>query len=433
MDLAEKCYLCTMKEINKNMRHTLFHRVIIIIVCAWLGWSTANAGEKAAYVVTSSDRTAVTFYYDDQKENREGTIIEIINGVPLKEESLGEWRTKAVFDKSFANFRPTSTAFWFSNFKGATIEGMENLNTESVTDMSCMFYGCNFTSLDVSHLDTKSVTDMGFMFAECSSLTSLDLSRFNTENVTNMEGMFYSCSSLTTLDLSSFNTEKVTNMRGLFDHCTALTSLNISNFNTDNVTTMAGMFSECSSLISLNVSNFNTQNVTDMACMFSGCSSLISLDVSNFNTDNVTNMAFMFSGYSLPELNVSNFNTENVTDMSGMFIDCNLLKTIYADGNRWGMDKVIDGEEMFCGCTSLVGGNGTIYDEAHTDFEYARIDKEGQPGYLTQKSTLSIGAVKTDAAKSGKAWFTIGGLRIAGEPTDRGIYIHGGKKVVVVR
>jgi hypothetical protein len=42
---------------------------------------------------------------------------------------------------------------------------------------------------------------------------------------------------------------------------------------------------------------------------------------------------------------------------------------------------------MFFGCTSLVGGNGTVYDANHIDVEYARIDKPGQPGYFTQKET----------------------------------------------
>ena len=35
------------------------------------------------------------------------------------------------------------------------------------------------------------------MFSDCSSLTNLNLSNFNTNNVTNMEYMFFGCSSLT--------------------------------------------------------------------------------------------------------------------------------------------------------------------------------------------------------------------------------------------
>ena len=41
---------------------------------------------------------------------------------------------------------------------------------------------------------------------------------------------------------------------------------------------------------------------------------------------------------------------------------------------------------MFSLCNSLVGGNGTLFDGDHVDKEYARIDKEGTPGYFTDVS-----------------------------------------------
>ena len=34
------------------------------------------------------------------------------------------------------------------------------------------------------------------MFCECNSLTNINLSNFNTQNVTNMSFMFYGCNSL---------------------------------------------------------------------------------------------------------------------------------------------------------------------------------------------------------------------------------------------
>ena len=72
--------------------------------------------------------------------------------------------------------------------------------------------------------------------------------------------------------------------------------------------------------------------------------------------------------------------------MSGMFYGCSGLTTIYADETKWSTDKVTNRIRMFWGCTKLVGGNGTTYNDEHTDYEYARIDKPGQPGYFTQKS-----------------------------------------------
>ena len=81
--------------------------------------------------------------------------------------------------------------------------------------------------------------------------------------------------------------------------------------------------------------------------------------------------------------------------MNYMFNGCSGLTTIYADSD-WSTDNVTNSSNMFDGCTSLVGGNGTEYDASHTDAEYARIDRPGQPGYFTEKSTLALGDLNGD-------------------------------------
>ena len=272
---------------------------------------------------------------------------------------------KVVFDASYAEVRPTSTACWFNNASKLTqIEGLQYLNTCNVTNMVGMFQDCSgLTSLDVSHFDTSNVTNMGGMFLGCSGLTSLDVSHFDTSNVTNMVGMFQDCSGLTSLDVSHFDTSNVTGMDGMFLRCSGLTSLDVSHFDTGNVTSMGSMFSGCSSLTSLNVSDFNTAKVKYMYCMFLGCSGLTSLDVSNFNTSNVTDMHLMFLGCSgLTGLDVSNFNTSNVTNMGGMFYGCSKLASLdvshfdtsKADhiGAYFYEDGYVNGG-MFQGCSSL--------------------------------------------------------------------------------
>ena len=126
--------------------------------------------------------------------------------------------TKVVFDASFANARPTSCYGWFlgCNYL-TTIEGIENLNTENVTNMSDMFCDCrSLKTLNVSNFDTQSVTNMDGMFSYCKALTTLDVSKFDTKNVTDMRGMFKDCLALTTLDVSKFDTKNVTDMRGMF-------------------------------------------------------------------------------------------------------------------------------------------------------------------------------------------------------------------------
>ena len=132
---------------------------------------------------------------------------------------------KVVFDASFANARPTSCCRWFADCLYLTeIEGIENLNTQNVTDMSEMFTCCYaLTSLDVSNFNTEKVTNMTDMFLGCSALTSLDLSNFNTERVESMSSMFSGCSTLQTIFASDkFFTDQVFGGSDMFLDCTNL-------------------------------------------------------------------------------------------------------------------------------------------------------------------------------------------------------------------
>ena len=158
---------------------------------------------------------------------------------------------KVVFDASFANARPTSCCLWFADcFYLTEIEGIENLNTEKVTNMGSMFSGCfALTSLDVSNFNTEKVTYMSSMFEDCQELSSLDLSKFNTANVKNMEDMFKECRKLSLLDLSNFHTERVENMSSMFSGCSTLQTIFASDkFVTDQVFDGVGMFFDCKNL-----------------------------------------------------------------------------------------------------------------------------------------------------------------------------------------
>ena len=266
----------------------------------------AGAQVKEPYAVLSNGNSVLTFYYDDQKAERNGMDVGpftssydyekwtdiISSGWDAQRGSI----TSVVFDASFANCTSlTSTAYWFFGFeKLSQITGISNLKTDNVTDMSSMFEGC-------------------------SGLTSLDVTGFKTDMVTNMNRMFWGCSGLRSLD----------------------------------------------------VTGFKTDNVTSMTSMFYGCRGLTSLDLSGFKTD-------------------------NVTDMGWMFADCSGLTTIYA-GDGWSTANVQYGEDMFTGCTSLVGGAGTKYDASHEDYTYARIDGgSDNPGYFTRKDDGAEGDANGD-------------------------------------
>ena len=185
--------------------------------------------------------------------------------------------SKVVFDASFANARPTSCYEWFDFCTSLTeIEGIENLNTEEVTNMGSMFSGCyDLTQLDVSNFNTQKVEDMSDMFVSCMALKSLNVSNFDTQKVKDMNDMFYNCNSLTSLDVSNFDTQNVENMSYMFSSCEGLNSLDLSNFDTQKVTNMNGMFWDSSALKTIYVSDkFVTTKVSSGADMFKGCTLL---------------------------------------------------------------------------------------------------------------------------------------------------------------
>lgn len=344
---------------------------------------TAQAQSKEAYVV--EDGSTLTFYYDANKATRTGTVYGI-NQKRADDTKVPAWAgvyndpneriTKVVFDSSFKDYRPATTNRWFCSCKKLmAIEGMSNLITDKVTDMS-------------------------YMFSDCSALTSLDVSNFNTANVTDMGGMFEYCESLKALDLSNFNTANVTDMSYMFDGSSALTSLNVSNF--------------------------DTGNVTDMYCMFRDCSSLKSLDVTKFNTANVTNMMFMFNNCSsLTSLDVSNFNTAKVTAMSAMFSNCSSLTTIFCNDD-WKSDVVQNSPNMFKNCTKLKGA--VSYDANKTDVTMAN----PTTGYFTKKSATGITAATVDIPAARRGIYNLQGVKMQGslDLLPAGVYIVDGKKIV---
>ena len=206
------------------------------------GYFTKEKVKKTeAYVQMSADQKTLTFFYDKLRDTRQGQTWGIEekkdDGFPawaflIKEDpECNTTTTKAVFDASFKNFHPISTFGWLSGYKAlTTFEGLENLNTEKVTDMRVMFANCSsLKNLNLKNFNTAAVKEMSRMFYGCSSLTALDLSNFNTAAVKDMGRMFAGCSDLNVLDLSSFNIEKMEHMVAMFQNCSSLKTIYCPN------------------------------------------------------------------------------------------------------------------------------------------------------------------------------------------------------------
>jgi surface protein len=156
----------------------------------------------------------LTYYYDNKMNSRSG-ITEVYDPVGNPDasrfSSYYKKVLKAVIDPSMKNaslssfknmfFGGTSESWTFLSLQNMkTIEGLENLNTASVTSLNNMFCMCSsLTELDLSSWNTAKVTDMYSTFMGCSALQSLDVNSFDISNVTKLGFLFSGCSNLTTI------------------------------------------------------------------------------------------------------------------------------------------------------------------------------------------------------------------------------------------
>ncbi len=232
---------------------------------------------REPYAILSPDSKTLTFYYDKDKEDKEGMDLTY---TPWRADETKEAITKVVFDASFADCTSlTTTESWFNECSNlATIENISNLKTEHVTNMSAMFRMCtSLTSIDFENFNTSNATTLDNMFFGCTGLTNLDLSHFNTANVEDMHSMFAGCTKLTTLDLSHFETSSLTNIQGMFSGCELLETVDLSSWNTASVTDVRFLFNYCTSLTTVYVgSTWDLSSVTTEmgSYVFNNCNNI---------------------------------------------------------------------------------------------------------------------------------------------------------------
>lgn len=114
--------------------------MLITLMCLPV-WSTAvKAQSPEAYAVFDSTTGTLTFKYDAAKPEGAYEMNEDY-AVPGWYDVVKDIK-KIVFEPSFADARPTSCHYWFSNYRGEEIEGLEYLNTSEVTNMVYMFSNC---------------------------------------------------------------------------------------------------------------------------------------------------------------------------------------------------------------------------------------------------------------------------------------------------
>ena len=350
--------------------------------------------------------------------------------------------------------------YMFCRCSKLTSIDLSHFNTSRVVELDYMFYKCSqLTVLDLSSFNTSKVAYMNLMFADCSNLTTIYAGEdWTTSAVEYADYMFRNCTSLVGGQGTTYNVHNIgkayahidggpsnpgyftewkeayacytpsdTTLTFYYDNQRSSrtgttydlntgdndtgwendgTNANVSqvvfdpSFANARPTTTYSWFYNMRNLQSITgMSYLNTSEVTNMGWMFTNCNKLTSLDVSHFNTSKVLYMNHMLSGcIGLTSLDLSSFNTSNVTIMmSSMFYNCYNLRTIYV-GSGWSTAAVTGSANMFFNCTSLVGGQGTTWNESNpTDKTYAHIDGgPSNPGYFTDKNAGLRGDVDND-------------------------------------
>ena len=372
---------------------------------------------------------------------------------------------------SFDTSNVTDMNFMFYGAQALTSLDLSSFNTAKVTSMGMMFFNCmKLESIFVGDgWSTAAVTESGSMFSSCNNLVGGQGTTYSSSNPTDKTyaridggpsnpGYFtewkeaYACYTPENTTLTFYyDTQRSSRTGTTYD---LNTGSNDTGWDTDDTqynvtqvvfdpsfadarpTTTYDWFYSMENLQSITGMGYlNTSEVTNMGYMFCNCILLKSIDLSHFDTSKVTSMKSLFTScHLLTSLDVCSFNTSNVTKMSGMFESCEKLQTIYV-GDGWSTAKVTESASMFADCNSLKGGQGTAYNDSNPkDKTYAHVDGgPNNPGYFTYSATgiaTSIEAVPVKA-NTVKGIYTLDGRKLNELPTKKGVYIVGGKKVVV--
>lgn len=363
---------------------------------------------------------------------------------------------------------------------------LSTFNTSNVVLMDSMFYNCKaLTTLNVSNFNTESVNSWIRMFYNCENLTTIYCN--NDWTAAHSYHMFENCNSLKgatsySSSISNPNDEYAdpshffTAIERQALYCAGNNTL---YFVSDGTTYAAGGNYDGQTITAVwngvdhlsmsrnalpgwtdNYNNdyydyiynvvfdksFANARPVSLQYWFYYLRSLSSITgIENLNTSETLTMKAMFSMCkSLTTLDLRHFNTNKVNNSETMFNYCIELTTIYCN-DAWECEE---SDYMFASCNKLVGGNGVTYDEFELDGSYANpttgyfTAAEGDVTEMTQNATRAnvrgfgndsettdINTITTDASDAN--WYTLDGKVLNGMPSQKGMYIHGGKTVMI--
>ena len=347
---------------------------------------------------------------------------------------------------SFNTSKVTNMKSMFKGCSELVKLDLTGFNTSNVYYMKEFLSGCsNIKTIDLSNIDTENVREMEKMFYGCSSLMTIIASdKFSTINVSDDGAdMFTGCSNLVGCKGTVYESAHITKDRAVIDEgylsnkgyfssapwvywylidsdgdsiyetikytnskptsgdygfvtradkvvYNGLTKGNITKavFDIDvNAVTCTEFFKGFTNLKEVQgIGKLKKEATQNMYRMFRDCESLENIDLRDFDVGNVQSINELFYGcWSLETVYLGERVTKAYTDARQWFYNCSSLTTIYVSNDNFSVSN--NSDNMFAGCTNLVGGAGTQYDDSYPkDKTYARIDggpSSATPGYFT--------------------------------------------------
>lgn len=370
-----------------------------------------------------------------------------------------------IVDGSCANYDGTALQYLFWQFpKLTTITGLTNLNTNSVESMRSMFEGCpELTSLDLSSFNTSNVTDMNSMFSGCTKLETIYVSRgWTTDKVsgTNGNDMFKSCSNLRGSQGSTLSTCNGYNV--YYAHIDAInypgylternSIIRLGN-NIDNSSIVTAFDGLMNATVELSGRTLNKGKWNTLCLPFSLSSAQIT------NVFGAGTLVKTLSGYSVSGSTVTiSFTDANSIEAGKPYIvmpTTNITNPVFNDVtiNNIMQDVIIsnaatfkgnyapvplsanDTKKLFLANNMLYYPTGSVtvkpfraYFELTSDVPTA----SGAPNLVIDfGETTGVGELRTENRRIENSFYDLQGRRLNGKPTQKGIYIHHGKKEVL--
>ncbi len=201
----------------------------------------------------------------------------------------------------------------FSEAKQRTnFDGIETWDVSNVTDMSYIFYNCEYFNQNINSWDVSNVINMERMFAGCNSFNQ-PLDKWDVSNVTDMEDMFLGCFEFNQ-PLNTWDVKNVKTLRNTFSKCKSFNQ-DLSNWKLQSATNLQWMFLWCdnfnwyiwtwdwnSSLSSLIKNGIYNQPLLEWAIWYE--LSEYMLNIIQYNRENIKNCFWMKNNLYI--------NTENM-------------------------------------------------------------------------------------------------------------------------